>query len=82
MKFNNPSKLNIKPDLISLRSNLVTNKFIEVCHLLQIKALAWDFILSEDPLFQIKSLINLGIDGILFDDHRNIVKIKQWQNSI
>jgi glycerophosphoryl diester phosphodiesterase len=81
LKFEESKKIEIKPDLISLRSNLITKKFIEVCHKYKIGSLAWDFILYNDPIFQIKSLINLGIDGILFDDHRNIAKIKQWHDS-
>jgi len=71
-------KLKFKPDMISLRSNLVNVEFIEICHANNIKSLAWDFISCSDPLSIIKSMINMGIDGILFDDHRNIVKIKRW----
>lgn len=70
----------IKLDLISLRSNLITKRFIEVCHKFKIKSLAWDFISYKNPLMQIKSLIDLGIDGILFDDHNNIGKIKRLFN--
>lgn len=71
-------KLKFKPDMISLRSNLVNDEFIEICHANNIKSLAWGFISYSDPLSVIKSLINMGIDGILFDDYRNIVKIKLW----
>jgi len=80
LKFGKIKKLIIKPDFISLRSNMITKKFIEVCHKNNIKSLAWDFLSYFDVTSHIKSLINLGIDGILFDDHRNIVEIKQWLN--
>ena len=70
----------IKPDLISLRSNLVTKDFIEVCHKNNIKSLAWDFLSYRDARSHIKSLIAEGIDGILFDDHRNIAEIKLCLN--
>lgn len=76
LKFGRFKKFKIKPDLISLRSNLITKEFIEICHDNKIKSLAWDFMLDSDPIFQIKSLIDLGIDGILFDNHKNIAKIK------
>ncbi len=78
LKFESFSKNIIKPDLISVRSNLITKKFIEVCYELKIKSLAWDFIPYKDPILQIKSLIDMGIDGILFDNHNNIGKIKRW----
>jgi len=78
LKFDNQKKLKFKPDLISLRSNLISREFIKVCHEYKIKSLAWDFKLYKDPIFKIKSLINLGIDGILFDNHTNIMKIKRW----
>ncbi|MEE9377207.1 MAG: glycerophosphodiester phosphodiesterase [Candidatus Lokiarchaeia archaeon] len=70
--------LKFKPDMISLRSNLVNVDFIKICHANNIKSLAWDFISYNDPLSIIKSMINMGIDGIMFDDHRNIAKIKRW----
>lgn len=74
-------QLEFIPNLISLRSDLISVEFIEICHDNNIKSLAWDFISYNDPLFNIKSLINLGINGILFDDYRNISKIKYWVNS-
>jgi glycerophosphoryl diester phosphodiesterase len=80
LNFKSLEKNIIKLDLISLRSNLITKKFIEVCHKFKIKSLAWDFISYKNPIMQIKSLIDLGIDGILFDDHNNIGKIKRLYN--
>ncbi|MFX1385874.1 MAG: glycerophosphodiester phosphodiesterase [Promethearchaeota archaeon] len=82
LKFEKIQKLEIKPDLISLRSDFISREFIEICHKNSIKSLAWDFLSFTDPIFHIKSFINMGIDGILFDDHRNIAKIKRWYDSI
>ncbi|MFX1377806.1 MAG: glycerophosphodiester phosphodiesterase [Promethearchaeota archaeon] len=78
LKFDSPTKFKIKPDFISLRSNLTSKKFIEICHDYKIKALAWDFIHYKDPIFEIKWLIDMGINGILFDNHANITTIKSW----
>ncbi|MFX0038456.1 MAG: glycerophosphodiester phosphodiesterase [Promethearchaeota archaeon] len=78
LKFDKHKKFNIKPDFISLTSNLITKKFIQICHEFNIKSLAWNFIIYKDPILKIKSLIDLGIDGILFDNHQNIPKIKRW----
>jgi glycerophosphoryl diester phosphodiesterase len=71
-------QLEFKPDLISLRSNLISVEFIEICHDNNIKSLAWNFNSNRDPVPHIKALIDLGINGILFDDYRNIRKIKEW----
>ena len=73
-------KFPFKIDFVSLRSNMVTPEFINTCQKHHIKALSWDFLGYENPLKEIKSLINTGIDGILFDDHKNISTIKQWIN--
>ncbi|MFX1308323.1 MAG: glycerophosphodiester phosphodiesterase [Promethearchaeota archaeon] len=82
LKFGKLKKLEIKPDLISLRSNYISREFIEICHKNSIKSLAWDFLSYTNPIFHIKSFINMGIDGILFDNHKNIAKIKRWYDSI
>lgn len=74
-------KLLFKPDVISLRANLITSNFIEICHKNEILSLAWDFIRINNPIELIKSLINMGIDGILFDNYKNIPQIKQWLKS-
>ena len=75
-------KIRFKPDLISLKSNLISVKFIDICHKNGILSLAWDFLQFKDSLYYIKSLIKMGIDGILFDDHKNIPKIRSWINSV
>jgi glycerophosphoryl diester phosphodiesterase len=74
---NKKSKLNI--DLISLHSNLISSKFIEICHKSEIKSLSWDFHNYKNPLEKIKSLITLGIDGLLFDNYENIREVKKWK---
>jgi glycerophosphoryl diester phosphodiesterase len=71
-------KKNFKPDLISLKSTLITQKFVDLCHKNNIFALAWNFLHKRNPLKCIKSFITAGIDGILFDDHKNIPIIKRW----
>ncbi|MFX0024855.1 MAG: glycerophosphodiester phosphodiesterase [Candidatus Hermodarchaeota archaeon] len=74
----NIGKLALIPDIISLRSNLIEKEFIEKCHKHNILTLAWDFINYKSPIEKIKYLIDLGIDGILFDDYRNIRFIKYY----
>jgi glycerophosphoryl diester phosphodiesterase len=74
------NKLKFKPDLINLKSNLITKEFIKICAMNHIKSLAWDFLSYQNPIIEIKSLIKAGIDGILFDDHRNIPEIRHWSN--
>jgi glycerophosphoryl diester phosphodiesterase len=76
LNFRNIAEMPRKPDFISLRSNLISIKFIKICQKFNIKSLAWDFLSYKNPISQIKSLIDLGIDGILFDDHKNIDRIK------
>jgi glycerophosphoryl diester phosphodiesterase len=69
-------KKKIKFDMISLKSNLISQKFIEKCHVNEIMALSWDFLGYENPISNINNLITKGIDGILFDDFNNIKKIR------
>lgn len=74
--------LNFIPELVSLRSDLITSQFIEICHINNILALAWDFIAYKNPIEKIKNLINIGIDGILFDNYKNIKTIDQWLETL
>ncbi|MBY8989388.1 MAG: hypothetical protein KGD58_01425 [Candidatus Lokiarchaeota archaeon] len=69
-------------DLISLHSSSVSQEFIELCHKNDIKSLSWDFLNYDNPLQKIQSMINLGIDGILFDNHNYIPQIKRWRNRL
>ncbi|TFG24904.1 MAG: hypothetical protein EU529_02735 [Promethearchaeota archaeon] len=66
-------------DMISLKSKFIIPEFIDKCQKNEILALSWDFLYYQNPLEEIKSLINLGIDGILFDDYKKIPIIKQWE---
>lgn len=75
-KLANNGKLIFKPDLISLKSNLIDILFIQACHKNKIMALTWDFINYSNPIEKIESIIKMGIDGILFDDYKNISLIK------
>ncbi|MFX1455734.1 MAG: glycerophosphodiester phosphodiesterase [Promethearchaeota archaeon] len=63
-------------DMISLNSNLLSQNFIKKCHSNRTRALSWNFIDEKNPLRKINDLICQGIDGILFDDYKNIKKIK------
>ena len=69
-------KKNYKFDMISLKSNLISQKFIEKCHVNGVMILSWDFLYYDNPISRMKYLINKGINGILFDDYKNIRKIK------
>ncbi len=70
-------KKRFKFNMINLKSDLVSEKFIEKCHANEILVLSWEFLSYEHPLNKIKSLISQGIDGILFDDYKNIKKIRE-----
>ncbi len=65
-------------DFISLNSSLISEKFIKHCLNYNLIPLSWDFLKYDDPLLKIKSLIKIGIKGILFDNYRNIKIIKNW----
>ncbi|MFX0033242.1 MAG: glycerophosphodiester phosphodiesterase [Candidatus Hodarchaeota archaeon] len=65
-------------DMINLRSDKINDIFVEKCHRHKILVLSWDFINYKAPLEKIKHLIELGIDGILFDDYNNIKTIKEY----
>jgi len=69
-------KLKNIPDMISLRSDLISSQFIKVCHTNDIKSLAWGFLGYKQPLQVINSLIDKQIDGILFDDYHNLKIIR------
>ncbi len=68
-------------DMISLKSSQITKSFINICHKKKIYALSWDFMTYINPLEKIKELIRIGIDGLLFDDHKNIPLIKKWMEN-
>ncbi|MBD3342757.1 MAG: hypothetical protein GF353_26910 [Candidatus Lokiarchaeota archaeon] len=66
-------------DLINLRSELITPEFIKRCDESCITPLAWDFLkYGERAKTKIKSLVEMGVRGILFDDYHNILKVKNW----
>ena len=67
-----------KIDMISLKSSLASQEFIETCYMNEIISLSWDFLGYKNPLSKIKSLITLGVNGILFDNYNNIREIKKW----
>jgi len=71
-------EIDFRLDMINLRSDIINNKFIEKCHRHKTLVLAWDFINYKDPVEKIKHLIEIGIDGILFDDYNNIKTIQEY----
>ncbi len=75
-------RLHFKPDFVSLHSKMITQEFIEVCHLNDILVLSWNFIGYKNPIDIIKVLVEIGIDGILFDNYKNIEITKQWLEKI
>jgi len=74
---NNSEKIkSMKFDMISLRSTLVSQNFIKICHSNNIIALAWDFINLKNSILKIRELLKLDIDGILFDSLTNLKIIR------
>ena len=65
------------PDMINLRSDLISNQFIKACYINDIKSLAWGFLGYNNPLQIINYLIDNQIDGILFDDYHNLKIIRK-----
>ena len=65
-------------DIICVRSTLLSKEFVEVCQRNKFRFLAWDFLNYNDRSKEIKALIRLGFNGILFDNHQNIPLIKEW----
>ncbi|MFX0035065.1 MAG: glycerophosphodiester phosphodiesterase [Candidatus Hermodarchaeota archaeon] len=77
LELGRQKKLSLDIDLISLRSDLITSEFINICHFNNILVLSWDFLSYKNPLEKIKNLINCQINGILFDNYKNIQLIKK-----
>ena len=82
IKVGKERNLKFLPDLVSLKSNEITQEFIEICHKNEILVLCWDFIGHEKSFEFIKGLIKMGIDGILFDNYKNMKQTKQWLEKI
>jgi hypothetical protein len=61
---------------------MITQDFIEVCHLNDILVFSWNFTGYKNPIDAIISLVEIGIDGILFDNYKNIKFTKQWLEKI
>ncbi|MHA1803395.1 MAG: glycerophosphodiester phosphodiesterase [Promethearchaeota archaeon] len=78
LKKGEKKKLPFRPTLINLKSDLITKRFINLCHENEILALSWDFLNTQHPLKKIIELIEMKIDGILFDNYKNITIIKKW----
>jgi glycerophosphoryl diester phosphodiesterase len=76
LKNDPQKKVPMEFDMISLRSTLITEKFINLCHSKNILALSWDFINLKNSLLKIRELIKMNIDGLLFDSLSNLKIIK------
>lgn len=75
------NKMPFKIDMLSLAYNLIKKSITKICHENNILSLAWGFrYIKEDRLNKIKSIIKNDIDGIIFDNYKNIPKIKKWIN--
>ena len=61
---------------------MITQEFIDICHINNIFALAWNFVRFKNPINVIKTLIEKGINGILFDNYQNIKSIKNWLKNL
>lgn len=66
------------PDMINLKSELITSEFIDLCHKNDILTLAWSFLDYPDAISRIQTLILKKIDGILFDNYKNIRIVINW----
>lgn len=80
LELSKDERAKFKNNMISLKSSLISQEFIETCYMNEIISLSWDFLDYKNPLGKIKSLITLGVNGILFDNHNNIHEIKKWQS--
>ncbi len=79
LKTTSTSALPLPFTMISLKSNLIIDgKFPEKCLELGIKALTWGFYDKSNPIALIKSLIALGVNGVLFDNPENVPIIRNW----
>jgi len=71
-------ELPLNLDMVNLSSHLINPQFINICHKNNILALTWDFIDYHNPVERIKRFVEIGIDGILFDNYKNIKVVKEW----
>ncbi|MHA1869499.1 MAG: hypothetical protein ACTSXF_00995, partial [Promethearchaeota archaeon] len=71
--------LPINPDnltMISLSLGKMNKKFIDKCKDFGIKPLCWNFLPEADPISSTLKMIDLGIEGILFDHCEIVRKIR------
>lgn len=54
--------------MVSLRSSMVDDAFVDRCHALDVLAATWDFMSIPDPLARLDELGVMGIDALLLDD--------------
>lgn len=76
MKARAKEELPLPFAMISLRSTEIQLDFIQQCHRFGIQALTWDFIKLSNPANLMQQLIEMRIDGILFDDPGTVEQIR------
>jgi glycerophosphoryl diester phosphodiesterase len=68
--------------MISLKletTDIPEKKFIHACHQWGIRALSWNYFAHSLPAFlRITELIDLGMDGFLFDDPKTVIAIRDY----
>ncbi len=65
--------------MFSLKSELIQDsKFIDKCHELGSLAFSWNFYNYTQPQEKIKTLLELGMDGILFDSPQTVPLIREY----
>ena len=69
--------------MISLKdesTKIPEKKFIHACHQWGIRALSWNYLVhSLSSFLRITELMDLGMDGFLFDDPKTVVAIRDYQ---
>ena len=77
-RTSDPTAFPLPFSMFSLKSDFIQDaSFINKCHTLGAKALAWNFKDKDYPLQLQIALYGMGLDGILFDDPLNIPKIRK-----
>ncbi len=73
------SSMSFKIDMLSLPYSMIDNNITTICSTNGILPLSWGFRhIKGDTLETIKKNITHGTKGIIFDNYKNIEKIKSW----
>ena len=79
-QIQNQSEFPIPFSMISLKSTQITDSnFVEICHKWGIQALAWHFMVhSLEILLRMQDLLEMGMDGLLLDDPKSVITLRQY----